>query len=265
MALSALSGMKTKSLLFGVILGLFAVVHSTPVNTVTQIPIKAEDEFIQEAMTDEFLVIFPSHTTEQPKRNTVVQTSHQPLTDMEERNTQTSSGDVTVSNAAGETDENEHYATTSLSSTATVLPSHTDDPTSDSSTTQSPESDFTSSLPNVALSSITPDHSFLGAFNSDLGSGDEEIQDEYSATTSNWIIIVGFVVGLAALVLLCAAIATRDRWNRPNHLDIKTNPSDQQMEVEMETLVHKDKPMENGKAAEYTVIPLEELPEKNSH
>lgn len=79
-------------------------------------------------------------------------------------------------------------------------------------------------------------------------------------STPGWIIIVGFIVGLAALVLLCLAIATRDKWNGPRQV----SSSNQQRELEMETFLHNDMPRENGKAAEYTVIPLDELPEKYS-
>lgn len=56
------------------------------------------------------------------------------------------------------------------------------------------------------------------------------------------------------------------RWNAPNQVyqvETKTNSTNQQRELEMETFLHKE-PKENGKAAEYTVIPLDELPEKYS-
>lgn len=46
--------------------------------------------------------------------------------------------------------------------------------------------------------------------------------------------------------------------------ETKAGSSDQQREVEMETFLHKDEPAENGKSAEYTVIPLDELPEDYS-
>lgn len=57
------------------------------------------------------------------------------------------------------------------------------------------------------------------------------------------------------------------RWNGPKQVtqqETKTNSTNQQMELEMETFLHKDKPRENGKAVEYTVIPLDELPENSS-
>ncbi|XP_019954942.2 uncharacterized protein [Paralichthys olivaceus] len=82
--------------------------------------------------------------------------------------------------------------------------------------------------------------------------------------TPGWIIIVGFIVGVAALVMLCVAIATRDKWNGPHQAQTKADSSNQQREQEMETFLHKETPRENGKSAEYTVIPLDELPESNS-
>ncbi|XP_069561501.1 osteocalcin 2-like [Brachyistius frenatus] len=86
-------------------------------------------------------------------------------------------------------------------------------------------------------------------------------------STPGWIIIVGFVVGVAILVTLCIAIATRDKWNGPRQAsqpETKTNSSNQQREVEMETFIHEEEPRENGKTAEYTVISLDELPENYS-
>ncbi|KAG7482161.1 hypothetical protein JOB18_014554 [Solea senegalensis] len=88
----------------------------------------------------------------------------------------------------------------------------------------------------------------------------------HGGSTPSWIIILGFIVGVAALVLLCVAIATRDKWNGPNQVSQPENKSDflnQQRELEMETFLHKEEPRENGKAAEYTVIPLDELPESS--
>ncbi|KAF7212526.1 mucin-2 [Nothobranchius furzeri] len=81
-------------------------------------------------------------------------------------------------------------------------------------------------------------------------------------TTPDWIIILGFIVGLAALMALCAAIATRDKWNGPNQAyEINTNSSNQKMELEKQAFLYKEEPKENGREAEYAVIPLDELPE----
>lgn len=85
--------------------------------------------------------------------------------------------------------------------------------------------------------------------------------------TPDWIIILGFIVGVAALVILCVAIATRHKWNGPNqaNLTVATNNlSNQQREREMETFLPNEKPKENGHSGEYTVIPLEDVPE-NGH
>ncbi|KAJ0001880.1 hypothetical protein NQD34_001676 [Periophthalmus magnuspinnatus] len=85
--------------------------------------------------------------------------------------------------------------------------------------------------------------------------------------TPDWIIIVGFLVGLAALVLVCVAIATREKWNGPNQFNstgVTITPVDQQSEVEMEEFLHKKHQRDNGKTDEYTIIPLDELPDTYS-
>ncbi|KAF3686723.1 hypothetical protein EXN66_Car002395 [Channa argus] len=79
-------------------------------------------------------------------------------------------------------------------------------------------------------------------------------------STPRWIIILAFLVGVAVLVIVGVAIATREKWIGPNQvyqLETQTNSSNQQREA----FLNKDKPKENGKAAEYTIIPLDELPQ----
>ncbi|KAK5935662.1 hypothetical protein CgunFtcFv8_021005 [Champsocephalus gunnari] len=101
--------------------------------------------------------------------------------------------------------------------------------------------------------------------NSQIGLPDDPATN-IGHSTPGWIIIVGFIVGLAALIVLFVAIATRDKWNAPSQAsETKSSSSNQQKEIEMKTFVHKDNPRENGTAGEYTVIPLEELPEPSSH
>ncbi|XP_041836086.1 papilin-like [Melanotaenia boesemani] len=81
--------------------------------------------------------------------------------------------------------------------------------------------------------------------------------------TADWIIILGFFVGLAALVLLCVAIATRDKWYGPKRVfndETTSNASNQTRELEKQTFLQKEEPKVNGKEAEYTVIPLDDLP-----
>ncbi|KAI9519412.1 hypothetical protein NQZ68_028769 [Dissostichus eleginoides] len=113
-----------RNLLVGVFLGLLAVVHSTPVHTTTQIPVKAENEVIREALTDGYLVeqsLLSTLTTESSKRNTTVQQ----ITD------------TTQESAKGESMD--HI------STSTILPEETQDNISDSTTTPNPQLSFTSS------------------------------------------------------------------------------------------------------------------------
>ncbi|XP_068580416.1 osteocalcin 2 [Cebidichthys violaceus] len=342
-----------RTLLFGVILGLLAVVHSTPLNTVTPIYAKAEDEVFREAVTDGFLVenfLGASSAPELPEMNTAVQASQQPTSDPKESDAIEGSGWEAAASLP--------FATTTVPH---ALSSATDDSGSGSSATQSPQSSATSA-PNEAQSTGTPDHisasqttdpavstSDLPSIqSSDSGSGDEttdkdvptmssgmtsdsnaetstasstsasirrgvpklfrgsegsgeeprltvevnetlitavkeektlnsepnkgKVQDIKPAPskaggTPGWMIIVGFIVGLAALVMLFVAIATRDKWNGPSRASqsvAKSNSANQQKELEMETFVHKDNPKENGHASEYTVIPLEDLSEKRS-
>ncbi|KAM6950042.1 uncharacterized protein PEZ65_021268 [Lycodopsis pacificus] len=365
--------MKMRTLLFVVILGLLAVVHSTPVNTVTQTPAKAEDEVFREAVTDGFLVdnfLSTTSAPESPETNTTVQASQQPTSDSKE-------SDAIEGSASEASDKSTapvslQFGTTTvshaLSSASTLLPRDTGDSSSDSPTSQSPRS-RSASVPNEGQPSVTPDHisasqttdpavstfDFLNTLSSGSGSGfqsndvyftttmsssmtsisetsttsststaalirqkaieffarsevsgsgsgegptllgEEEIfagkdrglmtnvfndvqpskgeeEDTKRATvkvggTPGWMIIVGFIVGLAALVMLFVAIATREKWNGPSQASQgvdKSNSSNQQRELEMETFLHKDNPKENGHPSEYTVIPLEELSEKYS-
>ncbi|XP_068431618.1 uncharacterized protein DDB_G0284671-like [Clinocottus analis] len=356
-----------RTLLFGVILGLLAVVYSTPVYNVTQSPAKAEYEVIREAATEGFLVenlSLPSGTTGSPTTgsatNLTVQATQRPATNSTEGVAIEGSGGETIDDTT--TAVSLQFGTSSASqapsTTSTMSPNETADSSSVSFSTQSPPSG-SSSVPSEAQPSTTPDRisawqttdpavstfGFLSTQGSDSGSGDGEMFGPYFTTTTRssmtsgaetsaasststaspmgpvvfpgsegsasgsgegleaeldslpittemknrqrmlvpndvqheskpsvaegtpgWMIIVGFIVGLAALVMLFVAIATRDKWNGPSRASMlaKTNSSNQQREVEMETFLEKDKPKENGHGSEYTVIPLEELPEKYS-
>nr|XP_040016016.1 uncharacterized protein LOC120807754 [Gasterosteus aculeatus aculeatus] len=362
---SQVSCIKMRSLLFGVLLGLLAVVHSSPAHTTTHIHNNAEDEVIREAATDGFLVdhlLLPSGAPESPSAN--LTGSLRPTSGPQESDA--------AEGSAGEAGD-VHATSVSLrfeatadarapSSAATQPPPITDYSSSDQLATQSPRSSSTSA-PNEARPGVTPDHlstskaadhavstfGFLSNETSASGSGDGEMFGPYatasttsgSATetsaassssgaplsrrkvpevfaeskgsgdgsgeesgsglvtktiqrdvrmfnpkygvsepnvgtpndapassraggTPGWMIITGFIVGLAALVVLLVAIATRERWNGPPQaaqLEGKSYPSDQRRELEMETFLHKEGPKENGHASEYTVVPLEELSE----
>ncbi|KAK7912797.1 hypothetical protein WMY93_013008 [Mugilogobius chulae] len=96
---------------------------------------------------------------------------------------------------------------------------------------------------------------------------ENEAGKQSAHTTPAWVIIVGFLAGVAMLVLLCVAIATRDKWNGPKQIykpGVTVTPADPQRAVEMVEFLDKKPPKENGKAEEYTVIPLDELPDDYS-
>ncbi|XP_034536473.1 A-agglutinin anchorage subunit-like [Notolabrus celidotus] len=370
-----------RNLLFGLIFGLLAIVHSAPVANVTQMPAKADDEILLEAVTDGFLIDLPALTTESPKRNTTTPAS---------QHLSTVTGESSFEGSAvGETSdlfhqhEGEQHATTTLSvthtqsSTSSVFLRAVDHSSFNLYDIQSTLPSFTpTSVPKETQSSTTTDRTTTSQttnhagpsfdpLSSDSGSGDEQIIDQYPATTPSmtpttspvtktsttnsatisetttttaapykpkaprmfagtdqseselgsgedsrildftseselpksvdvvdnekviinnepqkghtehhqgsrtpgWIIIVAFIVGIAALVVICIAIATRDKWNGPKQatqLENNTNSANQLKEQEMETFIRTDQPKENGKATEYTVIPLDELPEKYS-
>nr|XP_046250789.1 uncharacterized protein LOC124062214 [Scatophagus argus] len=279
--------MKMMNFLFGVILGLVTVVHSTPIHTMTQ------DEVYREAITDGYLinhVFLTSFTTESPKRDVTIQTSQQPSSKSEESdmNEGSGSGDTATSFLQPEVKK---FAATTLevshdqSSASILLPRDTDEGSGDAgilsqylttsssmTATSSTGTDAAPKLPfdegsGSVLESDIRIESRMGVFNAPSQDKVQEFQPSSPQNaehgTPGWIIIVGFVVGLAALVILCVAIATRDKWKGPKQatqLETKTNSSNQQRELEMETFLHKDKPKENGKVAEYTVIPLDEFP-----
>nr|XP_046194663.1 uncharacterized protein LOC124025003 [Oncorhynchus gorbuscha] len=89
---------------------------------------------------------------------------------------------------------------------------------------------------------------------------------QHDSYTSGWLIIVAFVAGVAVLVVICVAIGTRDRWNAPAQASEKkvanASSGDEKVEREMERFLSKERPRENIHAGEYTVILLEDLPEK---
>ncbi|XP_030622268.1 CD44 antigen isoform X1 [Chanos chanos] len=98
-----------------------------------------------------------------------------------------------------------------------------------------------------------------------------------NSSTPDWLIIVGVIVAVCAILLVCAAVATRNRWcGKQRTLTISGKGSSegngaaaagssslaQEREQEMVTLMNKEKIQENGNTEEFTVITLEESPEK---
>ncbi|XP_041693925.1 CD44 antigen [Coregonus clupeaformis] len=98
-----------------------------------------------------------------------------------------------------------------------------------------------------------------------------------NSSTPNWLIIVGVVVAVGAILLVCAAVAKRKSWcGQQQTLMITNNDGSdgngaaasvassraQEREQEMVTLMNKEKIQENGNTEEFTVITLDESPEK---
>ncbi|XP_047220002.1 flocculation protein FLO11-like isoform X2 [Girardinichthys multiradiatus] len=191
---------------------------------------------------------FLSSKTESPELSTAIQTSLQPITDF----TAQGSGDSSVS---------------SLSTIKTLSASTTSTPTSTEQSVQSTTPQKSqkgtrqarifnlNNVPNEVISMTEDSKKQV-----QLPYGSIPNSNKNKRQTPDWIIIVGFLVGLAALITLFAAIATRDKWNGPSQTsENKTNASNQKREQEMQTFLHKEEPKENGKDAEYTVIPLDDL------
>ncbi|XP_044213417.1 CD44 antigen [Thunnus albacares] len=95
--------------------------------------------------------------------------------------------------------------------------------------------------------------------------------------STNWLVIVGVIVAVAAILLVCAAVAKRNSWcGKQQTLMITSKDSGegngaaasassshaQEREQEMVTLMNKEKIQENGNTEEFTVITLEESPDK---
>lgn len=95
--------------------------------------------------------------------------------------------------------------------------------------------------------------------------------------SSNWLVIIGVIVAVAAILLVCAAVAKRKSWcGRKQTLMITSKDGgegngaaasassshNQEREQEMVTLMNKEKIQENGNTEEFTVITLEESTDK---
>lgn len=95
---------------------------------------------------------------------------------------------------------------------------------------------------------------------------------------SNWLVIVGVIVAVAAILLVCAAVAKRNTLcGKQQSLTINSKDGGegngtamsassshaQEREQEMVTLMNKEKIQENGNTEEFTVITLEESPDKD--
>ncbi|XP_047675309.1 CD44 antigen isoform X2 [Tachysurus fulvidraco] len=97
-------------------------------------------------------------------------------------------------------------------------------------------------------------------------------------SNKDWLVILLVIVAIAAIILVCVLVVTRNRWcGKRKTLMITSksssegngtaasvaSPQAQEREQEMVTLMNKEKIQENGNTEEFTVITLEESPEKN--
>ncbi|XP_034542476.1 CD44 antigen [Notolabrus celidotus] len=109
-----------------------------------------------------------------------------------------------------------------------------------------------------------------------LGPAESEHGKPEGSDSSNWLVIIGVIVAVAAILLVCAAVAKRNTWCGKQQTLIIT-PKDgegngaaasassshaQERDQEMVTLMNKEKIQENGNTEEFTVITLEESPDK---
>ncbi|XP_072241639.1 uncharacterized protein cd44b [Leuresthes tenuis] len=107
-----------------------------------------------------------------------------------------------------------------------------------------------------------------------------ENDQQKSSSSSNWLVIIGVIVAVAAILLVCAAVAKRKSWcGRQQTLMITakdggegngaaaaaaSSSHNQDREQEMVTLMNKENIQENGNREEFTVIKLEESPDKEA-
>ncbi|KAJ0069329.1 hypothetical protein NL108_004161 [Boleophthalmus pectinirostris] len=98
-----------------------------------------------------------------------------------------------------------------------------------------------------------------------------------NGSTSNWLVILCVIVAVAAILLVCAVVAKRNtlcgkkqtlmitkEGGEGNGTAMSASSSHaQEREQEMVTLMNKEKIQENGNTEEFTVITLEESPDKD--
>lgn len=121
---------------------------------------------------------------------------------------------------------------------------------------------------------IVPPPPGTGRMNSDGLKHDSQ----ESGSTSNWLVIFGVIVAVAAILLVCAVVAKRNTLcgkqqtlmitskdgGEGNGTAMSASSSHaQEREQEMVTLMNKEKIQENGNTEEFTVITLEESPDKD--
>ncbi|XP_038131250.1 CD44 antigen [Cyprinodon tularosa] len=102
--------------------------------------------------------------------------------------------------------------------------------------------------------------------------------ERQKSSSSDWLVVIVVILAVAAVLLVCAAVARRKGWcGRRQTLNITTKESgdgngvavvpsssnNPEREQEMVTLMNKENIQENGTTEEFTVITLEESPDKD--
>uniref|UniRef100_A0A1A7WAX4 CD44 antigen n=1 Tax=Iconisemion striatum TaxID=60296 RepID=A0A1A7WAX4_9TELE len=109
-----------------------------------------------------------------------------------------------------------------------------------------------------------------------------ENDKQKSSDSSTWVVVIVVIAALAVIFLICAAVVNRKRWcGKKKTLMITgkdggegngtaaavavsaSSPHNQEREQEMVTLMSKENIQENGNTEEFTVIKLEESPDKD--
>lgn len=121
-------------------------------------------------------------------------------------------------------------------------------------------------------------HPGKGRMNSVQDDAGLKNDSQESGGASNWLVIFGVIVAVAAILLVCAAVAKRNTLcgkqqtlmitskdtGEGNGTAMSASSSHaQEREQEMVTLMNKEKIQENGNTEEFTVITLEESPDKD--
>uniref|UniRef100_A0A3Q2P830 CD44 antigen n=1 Tax=Fundulus heteroclitus TaxID=8078 RepID=A0A3Q2P830_FUNHE len=111
-----------------------------------------------------------------------------------------------------------------------------------------------------------------------VGPAPADDEKQKGGSSSDWLVVLGVIVAVAAILFVCAAVARRrGLCGRTQTLNITPrNSSDgngvaaapsssnnPEREQEMVTLMNKENIQENGNTEEFTVIKLEESPDKD--
>ncbi|XP_027856424.1 aggrecan core protein [Xiphophorus couchianus] len=107
---------------------------------------------------------------------------------------------------------------------------------------------------------------------------ENDIENQKDSSSSDWLVVIGVIVAVGAILLVCAAVARRNGWcgrKQTLNITIKESSDDNgvaaaacssrnpEREQEMVTLMNKETIQENGNTEEFTVITLEQSPDKD--